>query len=350
MVESATARPRAEVGQESVHLPYDRAAALRIFEINREVARGGYPSAKQLAERFEVSVRTVKRDIEGLRDTLRAPIEYDHARRGYYYSKKYKMPPLELTEGEVIALVLGAGLLSRYRGTPFKDAVDGALNKVAYLFPDHISADLGTIDRILTFDEDEIRGRGTKLEEHLSVIEKAIRDHETLEVLYYTPTRDSHTVREIAPHHVHVMGGAVYVIAYCHLRKEMRTFAVDRMEHVLPTGRKFQRRADFSIENYLAGSWGIERGEKTRITVRFDPETARFIRERRWHQNQVFEEQSDGSLLAQFEVAGTGEVTRWIRQYGSHAEVLGPEWLREEMRREAERMVGVYGHRGERLS
>ncbi|MHB8927425.1 MAG: helix-turn-helix transcriptional regulator [Bacillota bacterium] len=344
MAGRATAKPQAEVEQGSVHLPYDRAAALRIIEIHREIARGGYPSAKQLARRFEVSLRTIKRDIEGLRDRLRAPIDYDRVRRGYFYREKYKLPPRELTEGEMIALVLGAGLLSRYRGTPFQDAVNGALNKVAYLFPVHISADLGTIDRVLTFDEDEIRGRGTKLEEHLTLIEKAIRDLEVLEVLYYTPTRDSHTIRAIASHHVHVMGGAIYVIAYCYLRKEMRTFAVDRMEHVSRTGRRFQRRADFSIEKYLAGSWGIERGEKTRITVRFDPETARFIRERRWHPSQVFEEQGDGSLLAQFDVAGTGEVTRWIRQYGSHAEVVGPEWLREEMRRDAERVVGVYGH------
>jgi len=328
---------------EPAHLPYDRTAALRIIELHREIARGGYPNIRQLAERFEVSERTIKRDIEGLRDRLGAPIEYDRLRRGYFYRERFKLPPLELTEGEVIALVLGAGLLSRYRGTPFQEAVNGALNKVAYLFPAHISADLGTIDRIITFDEDEIRGRGTKLEEHLTLVQKAIKDHEVLEVLYYTPTRDSHSVREIAPHHVHIMGGAIYVIAYCYLRQEMRTFALDRMESVTPTGRSFQRRSDFSIETYLDASWGIERGQRTRITVRFDPEAARFIRERQWHPSQVLEEQSDGSLLAQFEVAGTGEVTRWIRQYGSHAEVLAPEWLREEMRRDAERMVGVYG-------
>lgn len=339
----ATERPKAGIEQGPAHLPYDRAAALRIIEINREIARGGYPSAKQLARRFEVSIRTVKRDIEGLRDTLRAPIEYDHVRRGYFYREKYKFPPFELAEGEVLALVLGAGLLSRYRGTPFQEAVDGALNKVAYLFPDHISADLGTFDRFFTFAEDEIRGQGTDLAENLAVIEKAIKDFEILEVLYYTATRDSHATRAIAPHHVHVMGGAIYVIAYCHLRKEMRTFAVDRIEHVAPTGRTFQREAGFSIEKYLAGSWGIERGEATRITVRFAPETARFVRERNWRPNHLFEDQSDGSLLAQFEVAGTGEMIRWIRQYGSHAEVLGPEWLRDEMRQDAQRVLTAYG-------
>ncbi len=328
-------------------LPEDRSAALRMMSIHREIARGARPSVKKLAEEHEVSARTIQRDMEGLRDRLGAPIEYDSARRGYFYSEKYRLPLLTLTEGEVIALVLGAGMISRYRGTPFHDDVRGALNKIAHLFPEHISADLGTIDRILTFDEEEIRGQGTSLEEHLVLVERAIRDREVLEGLYYSPGRNEHTVRQVAVHHIHIMGGAVYIVAYCYLRKDMRTFALDRFEHLVPTGRHFRRQQDFSIEDYLGAAWGIERGEKTKITVRFAPLTARFIRERRWHPSQVLEEQPDGSLLAQFEVAGMGELARWIRQYGSQAEVIRPEWLREEMRKEAFRMTDVYSRKHE---
>ncbi|HEY3314964.1 MAG TPA: HTH domain-containing protein, partial [Bacillota bacterium] len=97
MTRPAIAAPRGRTEREISRLPVDRAAALRMMEILREIGRGGYPSAKRLAEQFEVSLRTIKRDIEGLRDRLRAPIDYDHIRRGYFYREKYKLPPFELS-------------------------------------------------------------------------------------------------------------------------------------------------------------------------------------------------------------------------------------------------------------
>jgi len=75
----------------------------------------------------------------------------------------------------------------------------------------------------------------------------------------------------------------------------------------------------------------------------FDSFAARWVRERKWHESQRLDEQPDGSLILRFTVSGLGEVKRWVFSFGSHAEVLAPEELREEIQRETKKMAEKYG-------
>ena len=122
----------------------------------------------------------------------------------------------------------------------------------------------------------------------------------------------------------------------------MRTFALDRMTGLGVTGESFKVPADFSAEEYLAGSLAIERGEPRKVVIEFDHSEAPYIRGRQWHHSQTLEELPDGTLRMTITVGGLGEVMRWVMSLGSHAWVVEPEDLRERIAAEVEAMRKRY--------
>ena len=116
----------------------------RIMGIDQAVRSGGWPNATTLAAEFEVDPKTVRRDIAYLRDQLHAPLEYDPARFGYFYREpSFRLPFFQLTEGELVAVLLAERVLKQYRGTPFEADLRRAFAKVTELLPETIS----TIDK-----------------------------------------------------------------------------------------------------------------------------------------------------------------------------------------------------------
>src|SRR5207249_8865057 len=121
----------------------------------------------------------------------------------------------------------------------------------------------------------------------------------------------------------------------CHLRGAVRIFAVERMRSVELTRTRFDVPASFDAEKYLAGAWGILRGDLVTVRVVFARGLARYIRERVWHPSQKLRDLPDGRLEMALQVADTLEVRRWLLGYGIEAEVVAPGHLRERLRVEA---------------
>ncbi|NLY76137.1 MAG: WYL domain-containing protein, partial [Firmicutes bacterium] len=127
-------------------------------------------------------------------------------------------------------------------------------------------------------------------------------------------------------------------------------FAVDRIRELEVLAEKFDYPADFNIEKYLEGVWGIMRGEPYPAAIKFDRFQARWIRERPLREKESLEETPDGGVIFRTEVSGLTEIKQWALSFGGHAEVLEPEELREEIRREVERMREIYGQDSTPLS
>lgn len=327
-----------------IPFPLDRHNYLRIYAIDRMIRDGAYPNVTSLAERFELSPRTIERDIESMRDFLGAPLEYSRKRKGYYYtSLDFNLPSLSLTEGELVAVFLWQKVLSHYRGTPFEEVVRQAFMKICLCLQEEVSVDLSFLEHAISFDVELERGEEKVILEIYRQVERALRERQSLSITYYTASRDECTERTVDPYHLRFHAGAWYLIAFCHLRGETRIFALDRVSQAKNTGRAFQVDPSFSLEAYLGDSFSIERGgEPVPVVVRFDAYQARWVRERRWHPSQEIEEMEDGSLVLRLKVAGLGEIKRWVMSFGSHAEVLEPLSLREEIIEEMYRMAGNY--------
>lgn len=283
------------------------------------------------------TVRTIWRDLRVLQDAG-FPI-YDEAnadgrRSVWKVAESFRRQlPLKLSLAELSALVMArelllpAGVLDGAIASGF-DKIAGVLSQEARDLLDRMRLTVG------------VRALGAKLQApaaaHLAAIQQALLERRSLRLHYYSMSRDEVTERRIDPYHLTLHGGGFYVVARCHLRDALRIFAVERVRECELTATRFQPAEGFDAETYLAGAWGILRGDIVTVKVRFARTLARYIRERLWHPTQAFRDLTDGRLDVTMRVADTLEVRRWILGYGSEAEVLEPAALREALRREAE--------------
>lgn len=316
----------------------------RLNLIHRLIKDGAYPNCRTVAERLEVSARTVLRDIDCLRDYWHAPVDYDPRRRGFYLTNPdYALPPVNLTQGEVAALALGVTALAAYRGTGLESPLRSLMDKLPIILPDHISVDLDSLQRGVSFMVEPPRGDAERVAGHFAALQRAIEERRRVEMDYYSASRDARAVRRVDPYHLRNFEGVWYAAGYCHLRGEWRTFAIDRIESLAVLDERFDAAAGFSPDEYFGESWRLERGAgKRRVVLRFSPYQARWVRGRVWHPTQEVREDTDGSLVLTFTVSGLGEVKRWAMQYGAGVEVLEPPELRAAVAAEAREMAGVY--------
>ena len=314
----------------------------RLYEIDKLIAGGYYPNCVYLAEHLEVHKRTVERDIERLRDQFRAPIEYDPKRKGYYYSAPFSLPAMKLQEGEAIAIFLGQKLLAQCKGTSLEDSLKKAMLKIRLLLPDEIEVDLERALEAVSFHVDPLRGDEIKVAQTYQVIAEAMGKGRTVQIDYYTASRDDHTRRKIDPYHLRLSEGSWYCIGFCHERKEERIFALDRIKSIRITDETYQIPSSFSVEEYFGDSLTLERGEPQKVVIEFDKTQVPYVRDKVWHSSQSLEDLPDGGLRLSLITGSLGEVKRWVMSLGQHAVLIEPQFLRDEIREELERAQANY--------
>lgn len=325
----------------SAHKPGNRNITCRMLQIERLIKSGGRYGLKELAGFFGVSERTIQRDLSAMRTILGAPLGYDRLRGSFYYRREFSLPRPDFSKGELVALFMTEKLLSSFEGTPYAAALSSAAAKIRVLLTDGGPEPAGEAD-FISVACDPLRGDELKVAEHFAVLERARRDGRRVELVYHSMRRDGSTRRPVDPYHLYMWRGAWYLVGFCHLRNEVRIFALDRMETVRETGAGFTIPDDFRIEDYLKNSWGIERGAPARVKIRFDAYQAKWIRERTWHGSQRITELPDGGLIFEVVVGGLREIKEWVMGFGAHAEALEPEELRKEIREEVRRMDEMY--------
>ncbi len=184
-------------------------------------------SARELAARYEVSVRTIERDICALQQAG-IPIYADVGRRGgYALDKSMSLPPLNLTPAETVALAVA---LARHRGGPFERAGHSALRKIVAVLPerDAVAArDLAARIRLLSVDAQADR-------EIPAVIERAIEIGRVLRI-GYLDRFGAHSERSVEPFALVHGANGWYLAAWCRLRDSPRCFRLDRITSVAAT-------------------------------------------------------------------------------------------------------------------
>lgn len=300
--------------------------------------------AQELSDILETDLKTVYRDIESLR-TAHIPIESKSGRYGGYFLPRdfyFKTP--KLTADEVAALFLAGEILTKKNGFIFEKDFRSLLSKMAKgLSKKEIEASSGKIASISY----EIEALKTKImETNFYIIEKAILDKKSLEVKYYTFSRNEIRQRVLDPYHLIYKSGAWYLIAYCHWRKDIKIFRVDRMDNVKPLNRKFKVREDFSLNEYLKNSWQITRGEEIEVKIRFFSPASKFVQEMEWLPTQKIQQEDNENIIFCAKVSGLLEIKQWVLGFGKYAEVIEPKTLRNEIIAEVQETLSCYTDRG----
>ncbi|MBI5846628.1 MAG: WYL domain-containing protein [Nitrospirae bacterium] len=312
----------------------------RFIWFDDRVRRKKYPNTTSLAHEFEISVKTAQRDIEFMRDRLNCPLIYDESLKGYHYEDEtFSLPLMYLSSAELSSLVVARKLLQDISGSYIADEITTAVDKITSIIKKHaVSPD--SMDDVMSFHLIEY---SPAPEDIFRTVLEACLKKKRLSFNYSSPARKEDTTRCIDPYHLFNYMGAWHLIGYCHLRKNMRDFKLNRIRTPQMLDEGFSIPRDFSAKHYFQSSFGIYKGkDKKQVVLRFTPDTAKWISDQIWHREQQTKTLKDGSLELSFPVADFSEIAREILKYGSGVEVLKPEVLRQFIKAEIDKAAKIY--------
>lgn len=314
----------------------------RMNFIHEQLEADKLPNCSSIAKVFEVTPKTIQRDIEFMRDRMGYPIEWDGERRGYFYTGPVEhMPMATITEGELVAMLVAQKAVEQFKGTPFEKPLANAFAKIADHLDGPVTVALGEARTSITFKPIGVGKGDLELFRKLS---EAVLHSIEIEFEYDKGDVKALKQRHLQPWHLCCVDNQWYVIGHDMDRKEKRTFAVTRMSAVKLTKRTFVRPRDFSIKDHLGGAFGVFAGTGDhRIRLRFNGWAVKIVRERFWHESQRFTEGRDGTLDMELRLGSLEEVQRWVLSFGDRVEVLAPDVLRRAIVQIARRLVQING-------
>ncbi len=317
---------------------------VRIHEL---LTAGKYPNCAKLAREFEVSGKTIQRDVEFMRDQLALPIEYEGAKHGFFYARTVaQFPMITVSEGELVALLVAQKAVEQYRGTSFEKPLHAAFEKLVASLGNEASVSLHELSEAVSF-----RSAGVPRSqiEVFELLADAVMTSRAVEFDYLSLRAKTSERRRVDPYHLACINNQWYLIANDQARNSLRTFALTRIERAKNLGVTFERPADFSAAKMLSGSFAaFEAGKTETVRLRFDDFAARLVAERQWHKSQKLRGLPGGGAELTMQVGLAPDLESWILGWGGHAEVLEPAALREKIAAAASEMAGRYASGGRR--
>jgi proteasome accessory factor B len=310
----------------------------RMLQIHQSLQTGTFPNTSTLSRDLEVSTKSIQRDLDFMRDRLDLPVEFDSRRGGYFYTQEVKaFPSLQITEGELVALVIAEKALQQYRGTSFEKPLLSAIRKMEQSLPETISLNLSEIEQTISFRTRAEPILDLKIFDELA---RATAGRRQLELAYRKPGQQQPETRLIDPYHLANINGEWFLFAYDHLRKDIRTFAPARIKSIRQTGKTFPRPQKFSLEKRLRHSFTVHSGQgQFDVILQFKPEVADFIREKKWHDSQQLRELKDGAVEINLTLSSLTEVERWVLSWGGNAVVIQPAELAASVKSAARKIL-----------
>ena len=296
-------------------------------------------------DELEISKATFKRDLEYLRDRMNASIVFDRAEGGYRFDKpnageKIELPGLWFSEKEATALVLmqhlldnldQGGLISSHID-PLLEIIDGILGQ------SEVSAK-ELRKRIKVFG---MSARKNSLE-NFEEVGNALLKRQRLQLEYYSKGKDETTSREVSPQRLIFYRDNWYLDGYCHLRKGLRSFALDGVKNAELLNKKSEEISEKELQQNFAESYGIFSGKATqRAKLRFTPERARWVSGETWHGQQLSSYDKDGYYILEFDYNQDPELVMEILKHGSGVEVISPSALRKRVKDELSKSLSNY--------
>ncbi len=316
----------------------------RIFKIHQRIRDEKYPHPDDLAEELDVSRRQIYEDRNFL-IALGADIRFDRKRGkrgGWYYAVPWQLPMAIMRQGDLLAFFLSLEIVRRYQGTTLDGALRSTVESLTRLLNDSTLVDLHALSQCYSFTHPPSVAIN---ESRLLDLYQATQQRQQVWVRYYWIERDQTIEGIVHPHHLHSFNDNWFLIAFSTATEAMETFSVGRIQAHRVLNDTFEPAADFDASAWVAATFQGEHGPQTvDVRIRFDAYQARFVREQApKYPDQQIEELPDGGLILTIRTSGLGRLKRWVLSFGSRAEVLSPQFLREEVAAEVRRVMGLYG-------
>jgi len=326
--------------------PMPEAPLIRQWLLLRRLSGQRYGmTLEEMADEAGVSSRTIRRDLRAFERAgfpLVERVEEQGLKR-WRLDGQSKLPELTFTFDQAASLYLGRHLMEPLAGTLFWSSSQQAFQKIRAMLGTDVLAYLDTFRA--AFHQTAVGTSDyTKKADLIDQLMVGIEDQKAVFITYRSLRATEPVTYDVHPYGLAFHRGSLYLVGWAPEHDKIRHLKVDRLSDAEATLVPFHRPEDFDLQEHLAASFGIYRGDgEVRVKVRFSSTVSRYVEESNWHPSQKLTSEPDGSLTATFRLDGTREIKAWILGFGRHAEVLEPEELREEMREELAMAAAQYG-------
>ena len=288
-------------------------------------------STDKIADKFGVSKRSAERYIEVLKNA-EFPITYDRNRKSYIFEKEYTLGHADFTAEESLVFSLAKDLMKKDFGEETASLLSGIEKKLGFCspgLPKHIRLSQNI--------------QSAEVERYFKQLNEAILNCQKVEIVYDALHDKKETCRKVNPYYLFFNDGIWLLRGYCHLRKAMRTFALDKIASLKVLKIYFLPKLEISADEELAGTFGsfIE-GEPVTVVLRFMREFAPFIQRKKWHPTQTVKELPNGDIEVTFRVNGLKGIKYWLYRWIPYMVIIEPKEFRKEvvgdLRRELKRL------------
>ena len=332
------------------------AEVIRQWTILREIerARGAGVTIDELATLCDVTTRTIRRDLQALEEAgfpLFDDRSHDDGRtRWKVNGQAFKGLAAGLTVSELCALYFSRTLVESLSGTPFRDDVASAFEKLGAVLTPHMRQFLDQLPRIIATKPDPQRrrspaeGAGANAVKDQQLVARALEatlHMRQAQITYHSKSSDRTKVYLVHPYRLAYAQGGLYLLAYVPEYKEVRTFAIERLQEISLLDERFTPIEELP-DTAFPDSLGVHSGPPERVEVTFQPAVADYVRGREWHPSQEIHETADGELVMTLNVCIDRALQSWILSFGPFARVRAPERLANEIAEQFEEARARY--------
>lgn len=255
-----------------------------------------------------------------------------------------KVPNVELSLSEVVALYLLKAEGKVYKGTEIERAIDSALSKIGLFASNDLADKLNKIKSCFASSSKLVKDYSGK-EEIIECLTEAMLQNKTCIVRYlpFTDNVDGKVYEyEIDPLSFFEHNGGLYIFVRMKDSSLIRMLAVERVQELEATNDTFEYPKEFDPEELLAPAFGIVYDDPIEARIWFSADQARYIKERKWARDQSIIDNEDGSIIIEMKTSGWRDVEKWVLSFGAAAEVLEPEALKREIIEELDKARRIY--------
>jgi len=302
----------------------------RLVRLLTVLQSGRARSVAELEAEFDVSRRTVFRDLEMLQEAG-IPCYYE-PERGYRIAESFYLPPISLTVPETLGLMIFGKMASARRDRPMAGAGLSAISKLINTVPEPIRSACSDLMAHVSVDPGALVEAASE-SEHYCTLQRCVDECRVCRAQYTSPVEEAPMVCQLKPHALHFAARAWYVLAETDLHPEVRTFKLARFDWIEPGSERFERAGTFDPADKLGNAWQlIPEGREYDIELEFSAKVATNVSEVRWHPTQQHQMLDDGRCRMWFRVDGLGELAWWICGYADQVVIHAPEALRQRVR------------------
>jgi predicted DNA-binding transcriptional regulator YafY len=300
----------------------DRLAAILVQLQSKRIVK-----AQEIADRFSISLRTVYRDIKAL-DASGVPI-IGEAGTGYSVMEGYRLPPVMFTKEEATALLTAEKLVGKLTDLSTQQTYEAAMFKIKAVLRFAEKDHLETMNHHIEVVESPSYSKTKTETAYLQKILTAIADKLALNIDYFADHSQEATNRNIEPVGIYLMGRYWYLIGWCHLRKDYRTFKIDNIRYLSVTSISFHTTHP-TLQSFLQKV--CKEQELHAITIRVEKTVMKWLGEQKYYHGFLSQEETPGGIELRFLTASLSGFARWFMLFGEMADIIDPPELKQLVR------------------